>query len=57
MNTGASFGSFIAPIVLPELAARFGWSAGLTSASVMIAAAIVTWLLVGRTLSRAASPA
>jgi sugar phosphate permease len=48
VNAGGSLGSFAAPIVLPMLAVRFGWAAGLSSASLVIAVGVFTWLFIGK---------
>jgi MFS family permease len=55
VNSGGSCGSFIAPIVLPMLASRFGWAAALGSASVVIVAGGLVWLWIGSHPAREAS--
>jgi ACS family glucarate transporter-like MFS transporter len=44
MNTGGNAGGFLAPIVTPLIAARFGWSAALYFGSLVAVAALLTWL-------------
>lgn len=50
VNSGGSAGSFLSPIVLPLLAARFGWAVSLGSASVLIAAGGLGWLFLGKSM-------
>jgi ACS family glucarate transporter-like MFS transporter len=45
VNTGGNLGGLLAPVLLPALAARFGWSGGLLSACVAAAGAALGWLL------------
>ncbi|MFN7998241.1 MAG: MFS transporter [Bryobacteraceae bacterium] len=46
LNTGGNLGGFLAPILTPFLAARFGWSAALYAGSAIVAIGAVLWLLI-----------
>ena len=46
MNTGGNAGGFLAPLVTPWLASRFGWSAGLYFGCAVVAVAAFLWCFV-----------
>ena len=50
VNAGGSVGSFLSPMLLPIIAARFGWSTAIGSAGAVIAAAVLIWLFLDRAL-------
>ncbi len=51
MNTGGNVGGFLAPILTPWLAARFGWSAGLYFGCAVVLAAAMMWFWIDTTSS------
>lgn len=48
VNAGSNLGGFVSPLVLPLVAARFGWQAGLGMGSALAVAAAILWLFIGR---------
>jgi ACS family glucarate transporter-like MFS transporter len=49
VNVGGNLGGFVSPLVLPIVAARFGWNSGLMLTSTVALAAAASWLFLGRT--------
>lgn len=48
VNAGGNLGGFVSPIVLPLVATRFGWKAGLAVGSSLALTAAIFWLFNGR---------
>ena len=46
LNTGGNVGGFLAPILTPFAAARFGWSWALYAVSVVVLAGAILWLFI-----------
>lgn len=46
LNTGGNLGGFLAPILTPFLAARFGWSWALYGASAIVVGGAALWLFI-----------
>jgi len=48
VNAAGNLGGFIAPLIVPLVAARLGWAWGLNSAGVAISVAVFCWLWLAR---------
>jgi MFS family permease len=46
MNCGGNIGGMLAPIMTPIIAARFGWTGGLTFASLVVILGMLAWFVI-----------
>ena len=46
LNTGGNLGGFLAPVLTPLIASRFGWAGGLYFACFLVTIGMLTWLMV-----------
>jgi dipeptide/tripeptide permease len=46
MNCGGNVGGMLAPIVTPLIARRFGWTGGLSFASLIVLLGMLAWLVI-----------
>jgi len=49
MNCGGNIGGMLAPILTPIIASRFGWTGGLSFASMMVMLGMLAWFLINPT--------